>query len=76
MAATPVLWNMAPNGRDHITGAQLDPAQIVLPTTAYRRYSRGWRRPLANSPMSGNQNLIPGPLIRARVGDRLVIHFK
>ncbi|MFP5361170.1 MAG: multicopper oxidase domain-containing protein [Thermoleophilia bacterium] len=76
VAATPVVWNMAPNQRDHITGAQLDPAQTVLPTTVYRRYSRNWRRPLPNSPMSGNQDLIPGPLMRARVGDRLVIHFK
>ncbi len=76
VAATPVIWNMAPNERDHLSGARLDPGQTVLPTTVYRRYSRGWRRPLSNSPMSGNQNLIPGPLIRARVGDRLVIHFK
>lgn len=76
VAATPVIWNMAPNQRDNITGARLDPGRTVTPTTVYRRYSRGWRRPLANSPMSGNQNLIPGPLMRARVGDRLVIHFK
>ncbi len=76
VAATPVVWNMAPNGRDNITGARLDPAKTVMPTTVYRRYSPGWRRPLANSPMSGNQNLIPGPLMRARVGDKLVIHFK
>lgn len=76
IAATPVIWNMAPNQRDNITGTRLDPAQTVLPTTVYRRFSRGWRRPLANSPMSGNQDLIPGPLIRARVGDRIVIHFK
>jgi FtsP/CotA-like multicopper oxidase with cupredoxin domain len=26
--------------------------------------------------MSGNQNLIPGPLLRARVGDHIVVHFK
>ncbi|HVF77715.1 MAG TPA: multicopper oxidase domain-containing protein [Solirubrobacteraceae bacterium] len=76
VAATPVIWNMAPNGGDHITGTRLDPAQTVMPTTVYRRYSRNWRRPLSNSPMSGNQDLIPGPLMRARVGDKLVIHFK
>jgi FtsP/CotA-like multicopper oxidase with cupredoxin domain len=76
VAATPATWNMAPNQRDAITGARLDPAQIVMPTTVYRRYSRGWRRPLANSPAPGDQDLIPGPLLRARVGDRLVVHFK
>ena len=46
VAATPVVWNMAPNQRDNITGARLEPAQTVMPTTVYRRYSRGWRRPL------------------------------
>ncbi len=76
VAATPVVWNIAPNQRDHITGARLDPAQTVVPTTVYRRYSKGWRRPLANSPMSGNQDLIPGPLMRAQVGDNIVVHFK
>jgi FtsP/CotA-like multicopper oxidase with cupredoxin domain len=76
VAATPAVWNMAPNERDNITGARLDPAKTVTPTTVYRRYSRGWRAPLANTPASGNQNLIPGPLLRARVGDRLVVHFK
>jgi manganese oxidase len=76
IAATPVTWNMAPNGRDHITGTPLDPAQTVLNTTVYRRYTRHWRRPLVNTPVSGNHNLIPGPLIRARVGDRIVVHFR
>jgi FtsP/CotA-like multicopper oxidase with cupredoxin domain len=76
IAATPAVWNMAPNQRDDITGTRLNPAQTVTPATVYRRYSRGWRRPLPNSPMSGNQNLIPGPLLRARVGDKLVVHFK
>jgi FtsP/CotA-like multicopper oxidase with cupredoxin domain len=76
VAATPALWNMAPNQRDNITRTRLEPAQTVLGTTVYRRYSRGWHHPLPNSPMSGNQSLIPGPLLRARVGDKLVVHFK
>jgi len=76
VAATPATWNITPNQRDAITGTPFSPAQTVLATTVYRRFSRGWRRPLPNSPMSGNQDLIPGPLMRARVGDRLVVHFK
>ena len=37
-----------------------------------------WGRPIANvpAPGSGNSDLMPGPLIKARVGDRLRIHFK
>lgn len=75
VAASPApIWNMAPNGRDAIGGMMLSPSQTVFPTVTYRRYSRGWRRPLPN--VAGNQNRIPGPLIRARVGDRLRVHFK
>ena len=75
VAASPApIWNMAPNGRDAISGVELRPAQTVFPTVTYRRYSRGWRRPLPN--VAGNQNRIPGPLIRAEVGDRILVHFK
>ena len=77
VAADAVTWNMIPNGRDAIMGTRHEPARSVLPTVVYRRYTRGWRRPLPNAPASsGNQNLIPGPLLRARVGDRLLVHFK
>ena len=75
VAASPApIWNMAPNGRDAISGVELRPAQTVFPTVTYRRYTRGWRRPLPN--VAGNQNRIPGPLIRAEVGDRILVHFK
>jgi FtsP/CotA-like multicopper oxidase with cupredoxin domain len=77
VAATPVTWNMAPNGRDAITGTALQPAQTIFPTVVYRRYTKGWRTLLPNNPTAdGNQDRIPGPLLRARVGDRLVVHFK
>jgi FtsP/CotA-like multicopper oxidase with cupredoxin domain len=75
VAASPApIWNMAPNGRDAISGIELRPSQTVFPTVTYRRYSRGWRRPLPN--VADNQNRIPGPLIRAQVGDRILVHFK
>jgi FtsP/CotA-like multicopper oxidase with cupredoxin domain len=77
VAAVPVTWNMVPNGRDAVTGMTYDTAQTVFPTVAYRRLTRGWKHPLPNAPAgSSNQGLIPGPLLRARAGDRLVIHFK
>ena len=74
VASPAPIWNMAPNGRDAISGVELRPSQTVFPTVTYRRYSRGWRRPLPN--VAGNQDRIPGPLIRARVGDRILVHFK
>jgi manganese oxidase len=77
VAAESTTWNMLPNQRDGITGTQYDPFTTVRPTTVYRRYTRNWRRPLRNIPASSsNQDLIPGPLIRARVGDRILVHFK
>jgi FtsP/CotA-like multicopper oxidase with cupredoxin domain len=68
IAASPTTWTVAPNARDGITGAPVTPA--TLQTVVYKRYSRGWKRPLADNPR------IPGPLLRARVGDRIRVHFK
>ena len=77
VAAVPVVWNVVPNGRDGITGMPVAREDAVIPTVVYRRYSPNWRKPLANAPRdSADGLLIPGPLIKARVGDRLRIHFK
>ena len=68
---------MTPNQRDGITGMVYAPAETVFPTVVYRRYSPHWRRAQRNAPLgSSNQDLIPGPLLRARVGDRILVHFK
>ena len=78
VAAVPVTLNIAPNGRDAIHGTALTPAETVFGTVVYRRYTKGWKRPIENvtAPGSGNTDLIPGPLIRARVGDKIRVHFK
>ena len=76
VAAVPVTWNMVPNQLDAITNTRYEPVQTVMGTVVYRRFTPHWGHPLPNTPGSGNQNLIPGPLLRARVGDRLRVHFK
>jgi FtsP/CotA-like multicopper oxidase with cupredoxin domain len=77
VAAVPTTWNIAPNGIDAIDGMRVDPADAIFPTVVYRRYSPRWRRQVPNARRSSADGLsIPGPLIRARVGDRLRIHFK
>jgi FtsP/CotA-like multicopper oxidase with cupredoxin domain len=73
VAAVDVDWNMVPNGRDAIGDMMYDASQTVFPTVVYRRYTKGWKKPLRNSP---DQDLIPGPLLHARVGDKLRVHFK
>jgi FtsP/CotA-like multicopper oxidase with cupredoxin domain len=77
VAAVPATWNMIPNQRDAIMGTTYDPSMTVFGTVVYRRFTRGWKRPLRNAPAgSSNQDLIPGPLIHARVGDRILVHFR
>ena len=77
VAAVPTSWNVAPTGHDPIEGMHVDPADAIFGTVVYRRYSKRWQRPLSNAPDESSDGLlIPGPLIRARVGDRLRIHFK
>jgi FtsP/CotA-like multicopper oxidase with cupredoxin domain len=77
IAAVPVTWNIAPNGHDAIMGRKLTTAQTVMRTVVYRLYGPHWRRPEPNAPRENADGLvIPGPLLHARVGDHLVIHFK
>jgi manganese oxidase len=77
VGATPVPWNAVPNGRDAIHGTRFNPGETTFPTVVYRRYTRGWRKPLRLPyEAAANAGTFTGPLIRARVGDRLRIHFK
>jgi len=77
VAAVPVQWNIVPNGRDGIEGMAVPLADSVTSTVVYERFSPHWRKPQPNAARSSaDGQLIPGPLIRARVGDRLRIHFK
>jgi FtsP/CotA-like multicopper oxidase with cupredoxin domain len=77
VAAVPVVWNVTPNGRDAITGETIPLEDSVISTVVYRRYSPHWRKPEPNAPRESADGLvIPGPLIQARVGDHLRIHFK
>jgi FtsP/CotA-like multicopper oxidase with cupredoxin domain len=77
VAATPARWNAVPNGWDAIHGTAVDPAASIFPTVTYRRFTHGWRRPLATRvDRAAGAGRIPGPLLRARVGDRILVHFK
>jgi manganese oxidase len=77
VAAAPAKWNAVPNGRDVLHGSRFGPGATTFPTVVYRRYTRRWRRPLRLPYEAGaGTGRFTGPLIRARVGDRLRIHFK
>jgi manganese oxidase len=77
VAAVPTRWNAVANGLDAIHGTHFDSADTVFPTVTYRRYTRGWRRPLLTAAdREAGTGRIPGPLLTARVGDRILVHFK
>lgn len=74
IAAVPTTWNIVPNGRNAIEGRSFTPAETVMSAVVFRAFTPRWRRPLHNRPNGGGG--IQGPLIRARVGDEIVVHFK
>jgi manganese oxidase len=77
VAAVPATWNVVPNGRDAIMDHSFTTTETVFPTVVYRRFSRNWKRRLPSAtPDSQPNSFIPGPLLHARVGDRIVVHFK
>jgi len=77
IAAVPMRWNVVPSGRNAIERERFDKDETTFTTIVYRRYSENWERAIPNQPGSAADNDgIPGPLLRARVGDKIVVHFK
>jgi len=71
VAAVATPFNVVPNGKDALNHMPVDPLATHLHTVVYRQYTRGFGRPLAS-----RYGGIPGPLLRARVGDRILVHFR
>jgi FtsP/CotA-like multicopper oxidase with cupredoxin domain len=77
IAAVPTTWNVVPNGRNAIEGQTFTPAQTTFRTVVYRAYTPGWKKPLRDlAHVMGDNDGIPGPLVRAEVGDHIRVHFK
>ena len=77
IAAVPMRWDVVPNGRNAIEGERFSKDETRFTTIVYRKYTRDWERAIPNQPGAAADNDgIPGPLLRARVGDKIVIHFK
>ena len=74
IAAVPVSWNVVPNERNAIEHEHFTPEETQLDTVVYRAYTRGWGRPLRRT--APHEQGIVGPLIRGRVGDSFVVHFR
>ena len=77
IAAVPMRWNVVPNEHDAINHVTFTPKETTFDAVVYKAFTPGWSRELPDNPnVSGDNDGIPGPLIRARVGDRIVVHFK
>ena len=59
-----------PNERNAIEGERYTVDKTTMRTVVYEQFTRNWKRKLPA------QTRIPGPLIKARVGDDIFIHFK
>jgi len=67
----PTTWNVVPSGKDPMTGQSFDPAKTTMQTAIYRPFSANWSSQL----QGGNQGFV-GPVLHARVGDTILVHFK
>jgi FtsP/CotA-like multicopper oxidase with cupredoxin domain len=76
VTAVNVRWDPAPNGLDAIMGRHIPLNERAFMAVVYRRYTRNWRKRMPDTARSGDNDGIPGPLIEARVGDRVLVHFK
>ncbi len=77
IAAVPVTWNIVPNERDAIEHMTFSPEETTVRTVVYKAYTRNWERELPDvRRLAGDNDGIPGPLIRARVGDTILVHFE
>ena len=73
VAAVPLTWNVVPNGRNAIEHETFPRRETVFRTVVYRQYTKDFAKPVANA--AGNEG-IQGPLLRAQVGDTLIVHFR
>jgi manganese oxidase len=77
IAAVPQRWNVVPNEHDAINHVSFKPEETTFDTVVYKAFTPGFGRELQDKPgVSGDNDGIPGPTIRARVGDRIVVHFR
>ena len=77
IASVPMRWDVVPNGRNAIENETFPKSATTFTAVVYRRYTPNWERMIPNRPgPSADNDGIPGPLIKADVGDTIVVHFK
>lgn len=71
--------NPVPNGYDAMMGRTFTPEQTTFWAVGFRAYTPRWESPLHADTGTGGigaNSGIPGPVIRAEVGDTVRVHFR
>jgi manganese oxidase len=68
--------NLVPTGADQMMGSTFKPSDSTYWALGFRAYSPSWTAPLAGNADIGPNTGIPGPVIRAEVGDTVMVHFR
>src|SRR5712692_8253872 len=61
--------NLMPSGIDAMSGTHYAPNESSYWAIGYRAYTPGWKKPLTGDDNIGANTGIPGPVLRAAVGD-------
>lgn len=68
--------NLVPTGIDAMSGMRYPANQSSYWAIGYRAYTPNWGKPLPGNDEIGQNTGIPGPVLRAKVGDTLRVHFR
>jgi FtsP/CotA-like multicopper oxidase with cupredoxin domain len=71
-----VLHNVVPNGFDDMMQVTYMADQTSFMALVYRAFTPKWGEPLKGNANIGPNTGFPGPIIRANVGDTIVVHFR
>jgi FtsP/CotA-like multicopper oxidase with cupredoxin domain len=76
LQADSFFHNVVPKGLDRMTGEDYTSGHSSYWAIGYRAYTPEWGSLLGESPSLGANSGIPGPIVRAEVGDTIRIHFR
>ena len=70
------LHNLVPTGLDGMSGMKYPANQTSYQALGYRAYTANWQQVLPGDDNIGGNTGIPGPVLRAEVGDTIRVHFR
>src|SRR5277367_4947571 len=68
--------NLIPSGLDQMSGMPYKSTDCSIGAIVYRAFTPNWEAVLPGDSDIGPNTGFPGPIIRAKVGDTIVVHFR